>query len=55
MRNMLQLVCIFTFILATTTHAGGIKKWVDADGNVTFGDAPPPTVTNSEKVKVQES
>jgi hypothetical protein len=55
MKNMLRLICIFTFILAATAHAGSIKKWVDADGNVTFGDAPPPSVTNPEKVKVQES
>ena len=55
MKNILRFICVFTFILAATTHAGSIKKWVDADGNVSFGDAPPPSVTNSEKVKVQES
>jgi hypothetical protein len=55
MKNMLRFILIFTFILATTAQAGSVKKWVDADGNVTFGDAPPPSVTNPEKVKVQEA
>jgi hypothetical protein len=54
--RLLGAVCACALtVLAATAHSGSVKKWVDADGNVTFGDAPPPSVTNSEKIKVQES
>lgn len=33
---------IVAFLCAHALQAGGIKKWIDADGKVHFGDAPPP-------------
>lgn len=35
------------------TIAGGIKKWVDSEGNVHFGDTPPPT-QETEAVEVKD-
>ena len=36
-------------------HAGGVKKWVDENGQVHFGDVPPPSATKSESIKVPYS
>jgi hypothetical protein len=55
LKSSLHLLFIFTLLLSSTTYAGNIKKWVDKDGNVHFGDVPPPSVTNTETVKVQKS
>ena len=49
MTRLLLLLCI---AVSVSTYAGSIKKWVDADGKVHFGDAPPAeTQTNEIKVK----
>lgn len=55
MRNKMRFVCALGLLLSLTAHAGGIKKWVDEDGNVHFGDIPPPNAINTESVKVQKS
>ena len=38
-------------LLAGTVHAGSIHKWVDEDGNVHYGDAPPVTA-KTENIRV---
>ncbi len=35
------IIFLCTFVLIATANAGGIKKWVDTDGNTHFGDSPP--------------
>ncbi len=44
---------IFLALLATMpVHAGAIKKWVDEEGNVHYGDAPPVTA-KTQDIRVQ--
>lgn len=51
---MKRIALLFAaLICAQITHAGGIKKWTDSDGNVHFGDAPPPTQT-TKRVQVRD-
>lgn len=41
-------------MVATSLNAGSIQKWVDENGNVSYGDAPPLS-TKTEKVRVQSA
>ncbi|WP_186297542.1 DUF4124 domain-containing protein [Sedimenticola selenatireducens] len=51
---MKRIALLFAaLICAQITHAGGIKKWTDSEGNVHFGDAPPPTQT-TKRVQVRD-
>lgn len=46
---------IFLLLVGSTSlHAGSIHKWVDENGNVHYGDAPP-AETKSENVRVQSA
>ncbi len=48
----MRYLIVLTFLVSTTLQAAVILKWVDADGNVNYGDAPPVTV-KSEPIRVQ--
>ena len=48
--NMRRLILLVTLV-SCSLNAGQIHKWVDEDGNVHYGDAPPNTVT-TEPVRV---
>jgi len=48
MRYLTYLV----LMVSTTLNAGTIHKWVDENGNVHYGDAPP-VKTKTENVRVQ--
>jgi len=37
-------ICCCSILLSETATAQSIKKWYDADGNLHFGDVPPPSV-----------
>jgi len=50
MRYLIYLI----LAVSTSLHAGSIHKWVDEDGNVHYGDAPP-IKTTSENVRVQSA
>lgn len=50
MRYLLFLTLLFTVPL----YAGSIQKWVDEEGNVHYGDAPPNNA-KTEKVRVQRA
>jgi len=50
---MRYLICLI-LVVSTSLHAGAIHKWVDENGNVHYGDAPPVT-TKSESVSVQSA
>ena len=50
---MRYLICLI-LVASTSLHAGAIHKWVDENGNVHYGDAPPVT-TKSESVSVQSA
>ena len=41
-------------LLAGAVHAGSIHKWVDEEGNVHYGDAPPVSA-KTENVRVQSA
>ena len=47
---MRYLICL-TLLISMPLQAGAIKKWVDEDGNVHYGDAPPVTA-KTEDVRV---
>jgi len=47
---MRYLIYLILFI-STSIQAGSIQKWVDEDGNVHYGDAPPVTV-KTEQIKI---
>jgi hypothetical protein len=51
MKTTPALASIAVVLLATPLHSGGIKKWIDEDGNITFGDAPPPDAVNMETIR----
>ncbi len=51
---MRYLFFLATVILSTSIQAGSIHKWVDEDGNVHYGDAPPVTA-KTESVRVQSA
>ncbi|WP_457674115.1 DUF4124 domain-containing protein [Thiolapillus sp.] len=42
------LVLAMSLVLSATLQAGSIKKWYDEDGNVHFGDTPPPAANTSQ-------
>ena len=47
----MRFALIPILLLACTAHAGSIHKWVDEDGNVHYGDAPPVSA-KTENVRV---
>ncbi|WP_321528306.1 DUF4124 domain-containing protein [Sedimenticola selenatireducens] len=51
MKRITTLFVLLLFILAV--EAGGIKKWVDDDGNVHFGDTPPPS-QSARRIQVRD-
>jgi hypothetical protein len=50
MRYLTYLV----LVVSTSLNAGTIHKWVDENGNVHYGDAPP-VKTKTENVRVQSA
>jgi hypothetical protein len=50
MRYFIYLI----LMVSTTLSAGTIQKWVDENGNVHYGDAPPVSA-KTEKVRVQSA
>jgi hypothetical protein len=48
MKTTVKMLAIAVILLVRPLHAGGIKKWIDEDGTLTFGDAPPPGVNWTE-------
>ena len=48
----MRYLIYLTLFLSTSLTAGSIQKWVDEDGNVHYGDAPP-TSAKTESVHVQ--
>ena len=50
---MRYLIFLF-FAVSMSLQAGSIQKWVDEDGNVHYGDAPPAAV-KSQTVRVQSA
>jgi len=41
-------------ILFLNANAGSIQKWTDENGNVHFGDRPPPGKSQSEELKIMK-
>ncbi len=50
----MRYLMALTLLVSISLHAGTIHKWIDADGNVHYGDAPPVTV-KTESVRVQSA
>ena len=50
---MRYLICL-ALIISMPLHAGAIKKWIDEDGNVHYGDAPPVSA-KTQDVRVQRA
>ncbi len=50
----MRYLIYLTLLVATSLNAGSIQKWVDDDGNVHYGDAPPVTA-KTENVRVQSA
>lgn len=51
---MKQITTLFVLLVCFhAAQAGGIKKWVDEDGNVHFGDAPPPS-QSTKRIQVRD-
>ena len=50
MRHLIFL----TLLLSLPLHAGAIKKWVDEEGNVSYGDSPP-VKAKAEDIRVQRA
>jgi hypothetical protein len=50
----MRYLIYLTLFLSTSLSAGSIHKWVDDDGNVHYGDAPPVSV-KTEDVRVQSA
>ena len=48
----MRFLIYLTLVVSTSLHAGDIHKWVDENGNIFYGDTPPPE-TKSESVAVQ--
>jgi hypothetical protein len=44
---MKYLVCL-VLMITSAAYANGIYKWIDEDGNVHYGDAPPDSVATEE-------
>ncbi len=45
------LKALILLLLSTPLHSAGIKKWIDADGTLTYGDVPPPGATGTEIIR----
>ncbi|MEM7562025.1 MAG: DUF4124 domain-containing protein [Pseudomonadota bacterium] len=50
----MRYLLFLTLLLSTALQAGAIHKWVDEEGNIHYGDAPPVTV-KTESVRVQSA
>jgi hypothetical protein len=53
MRKILQFSLLLALLIITTNSSAGIYRWVDENGNVQFGDRPPPEVETSDEVEVR--
>ena len=51
MKTTASITVIVGALIAMPLYSGGIKKWLDADGTVTFGDVPPPGATHTETLR----
>ncbi len=52
--RMRYLICLISVLLSASVAAGTIHKWVDEEGNVHYGDAPP-VRAKTESVRVQSA
>jgi len=50
MKHMRMIICLL-ILASSSLFAGSILKWVDDDGNIHYGDAPPIAV-ETERVRV---
>ena len=50
----MRYLLLLTVLISVPLHAASIQKWVDEEGNVHYGDAPPVN-TRSESVRVQRA
>ena len=50
MKHMRVIICLF-ILVSSSLFAGEILKWVDEDGNIYYGDAPPISA-ETERVRV---
>jgi len=50
----MRYLIYLTLLVSTSLYAGTIHKWVDENGNVHYGDAPPVS-TKTENVSVQSA
>ncbi len=50
MKSTDSIAAIAVALIAAPLHAGDVKKWIDADGTLTYGDVPPPGVNWTETV-----
>ena len=50
--NTMRYLILLALLASMPAHAGAIKKWVDEDGNVHYGDAPPVSA-QTQDVRVQ--
>jgi hypothetical protein len=50
MKHMRVIICLF-ILTSSSLFAGEILKWVDEDGNIHYGDAPPISA-ETERVRV---
>ena len=50
MKHMRVIICLF-ILASSSLFAGEILKWVDEDGNIHYGDAPPISA-ETERVRV---
>lgn len=52
--NTMRYLTFLILVFSTSLNASAIHKWVDENGNVHYGDAPP-VKTQSENVRVQSA
>lgn len=50
----MRFLLYLTLLFSSSLYAGSIHKWVDEDGNVHYGDAPPVSA-KTESVRVQSA
>ena len=50
----MRYLIYLTLLASTSINAGSIHKWTDAEGNVSYGDAPPNSA-KTEDVRVQSA
>ena len=48
----MRYLIVLALLASMPAYAGAIKKWVDEDGNVHYGDAPP-TSAKTQDIRVQ--